>query len=252
MGVPMIACSCPTCTSTDLRDKRTRSSIVVDVSGKKILIDTTPELRMQCLANNITDIDACLITHTHADHIMGMDDIRGFTKAHKKQLEVWVSSNHFEGLYKIFGYADIKNTIGNPSLPQVVFQQFDPSREFTVAGINIQPIEMPHVNFVSIAKMTSIGFRIGSFAYCTDTCEMTPENIDKIRGVDTLILGVLRIKPHAAHLNIQRAIEIGNEVGARQIYFTHLGHNILHAREQSVLPEGFHLACDGMKIEVND
>ena len=252
MGIPKIACTCPTCTSTDPKDKRTRSSIVVDVDGQKILIDTTPELRLQCLASNITDIDACLITHTHADHIMGMDDIRGFTKAHSKQIEVWSSNKHFDSLYNIFGYADIKNTIGNPSLPQVIFKLFDTETPFSAAGVTIQPIELPHVDFVEIAKMTSIGFRIGPFAYCTDTCEMTPEIIEKIKGVDTLILGVLRAKPHAAHLNIERAIEIGKEVGARQTFFTHLGHSILHAREQADLPNGFYLAHDNMKIEVKE
>ncbi len=250
MGIPMIACQCETCTSSDPKDKRTRCSIIIEVDNKKILIDTTPELRLQCLNNNITDIDTCLITHTHADHIFGMDDLRGFTKAHSKMLEVWASNLHFDKLYSIFGYADIKNTAGNRSLPQVVFRQFDSQKPFTAAGIEITPIELPHVTFESIAKMNTIGYRIGSFAYCTDTCQMSDSHIDQIRGVDTLILGVLRQRPHAAHLNIEQAIEIGIKSGAKNVYFTHIGHNIMHARDQKTLPDGFWLTYDGMEITV--
>lgn len=249
MGVPMIACDCDTCRSNDSRDKRTRCSIVVEVQGKKLLIDTTPELRLQCLTNNITDIDACLITHTHADHIFGMDDLRGFTKAHNKSLEVWASDLHFDKLYEIFGYADIKNTAGNRSLPQVIFRQFDSKQPFFVAGTEIHPIELPHVTFESIAKMNAIGYRIGDFAYCTDTCEIRDEHLAQLQGLDTLILGVLRIRPHAAHLNIEQAIEIGKKSGAKQVYFTHIGHNIMHAREQAALPAGFNLAYDGLTID---
>ncbi|MBN2063807.1 MAG: MBL fold metallo-hydrolase [Sedimentisphaerales bacterium] len=249
MGVPMIACNCQTCTSSDSRDKRTRCSALIEVKGKRLLIDATPELRLQCLANHITDIDACLITHTHADHIFGLDDLRGFTKAHQKPLEIWSSTLHFDKLYSIFGYADLKHTAGNKNLPQLIFRSFDPNEPFTVAGITITPLELPHVVANCVARMNTIGFRIDNFAYCTDICRMDQKHIEALKGIDTLVLGVLRHKPHVAHLNIEQAISLSRQIGSRQTYFTHIGHNILHARDQKNLPEGFFLACDGLQIE---
>lgn len=249
MGVPMIACDCQTCTSSDSRDKRTRCSALIEVKGKRLLIDATPELRLQCLANNITDIDACLITHTHADHIFGLDDLRGFTKAHQKPLEIWSSSVHFDKLYSIFGYADLKHTAGNKSLPQLIFRKFNTDTPFNVAGITVIPLELHHVMNDCVAKTTSIGFRFGNFAYCTDLCRMDQQHIEALKGIDTLVLGVLRHKPHIAHLNIEQAVNLSRQIGVSQTFFTHIGHNILHDRDQQNLPEGFFLSYDGLQIE---
>ncbi len=249
MGVPMIACNCETCTSSDQRDKRTRSSALIETAGKRILIDATPELRLQCLANNIASIDACLITHTHADHIFGIDDLRGFTKSSGKPLEIWAGQLHFDKLYEIFGYADLKHTAGNKNLPQLVFRKFDQMAPFTVAGIEVTPIELPHVTIECIAKMNSIGFRFGNFAYCTDLCRMDQQHIEALKDIETLVLGVLRHKTHIAHLNIEQAIDLSRQIGVSRTFFTHIGHNILHSRDQQNLPEGFFLTHDGLQIK---
>ncbi len=249
MGVPRVGCHCEVCTSTDPRDKRSRSSSLVEINGKRILIDTPPELRLQCLANNIHNIDACLITHAHADHIMGMDDLRGFTKSQKKPLDVWVSSLHYENVQRIFGYTDVKYTGGNKDLPQLIFRQFPPDRLFQISDIDIVPIELDHVTVNNVGKMKSIGFRFGDLGYCTDLSGMTDSQIEILKGVKVLILGVLRHKPHPAHLNTDQAIQISRAIGAERTFFTHLGHKILHEREERLLPDNIRIAYDGLTIE---
>ena len=249
MGVPRVGCDCEVCTSHDPRDKRMRSSSLVEIGGKRILIDTSPELRLQCLANNIHHIDSCLITHSHADHIMGMDDLRGFTKSQKQPLDVWVSSLHYENVQRIFGYADLKHTKDNKDLPQLKFKQFEPDKPFSICGVDIVPLELDHVPSNYIGKMKSIGFRFGDLGYCTDLCGMTEEQIEILKGVKVLILGVLRKKPHPAHLNTDQAIELSRAIGADRTYFTHLGHKILHEREEKILPDNVWIAYDGLTIE---
>ena len=249
MGVPRVGCDCEVCTSDDPRDKRMRSSSLVEIGGKRILIDTPPELRLQCLANDVHRIDACLITHAHADHIMGMDDLRGFTKSQKGPLEVWVSTLHYDNLYKIFGYTDLKHTLGNKDLPQLSFERFDPGVPFSVCGVEVVPLELDHVMVNNVGKMKSIGFRFGELGYCTDLNGMSEEQVEKLKGVKVLILGVLRHKPHPAHLHTDKAIEISRAIGAERTYFTHLGHKILHGREEKLLPDGIQIAYDGLTIE---
>ena len=244
-----MACECEVCTSNDPRDKRSRSSAVVEIEGKRILIDTPPELRLQCLSNNVHKIDACVITHAHADHIMGMDDLRGFTKAHKMPLDVWVSALHYENVQRVFGYTDVKHTKGNKDLPQLVFNQFDPDRPFNLGGIKVIPLEMDHVSFNNVGKMKSIGFRFDDLGYCTDLSGMSDEQVEILKGVKVLILGVLRHKPHPAHLHTDKAIELSQAIGAEMTYFTHLGHKILHEREENRLPDNVRIAYDGLSIE---
>jgi len=244
-GIPIIGCDCAVCSSDDPRDQRSRTSAIVHLDGHNVLIDATPELRLQCISNDIRRIDACLVTHTHADHIFGLDDIRRFNQIQGKSIDLYVSSLHRETLEKIFGYARAGVSSNNPDLPKLNFNIFQTHDSISLFGYEVKPLLLPH------GRSKSIGFRIANLGYCTDLSDMPHDAMEQLGGVDTLVLGALRPKPHIAHLSIDQAVEIANRIGAKRTYLTHLSHHISHQQQQQLLPNGINLAYDGLKINCN-
>lgn len=243
-GIPLIACDCPVCRSDDPRDRRTRTSAMVTLDGLNILIDASPELRLQCLENDIRRIDACLITHTHADHIFGLDDLRRFNQMQGAPIPVYASIHHRERLDKIFSYARADMKTNNPDLPQLFFHTIEPDSTISLLGHEVQTLHLPHGNDMVL------GYRFGPLAYCTDISDMPDEVIDRLRDLDTLVLGALRPKPHPKHLSIEQAVDLSLRIGARQTWFVHLSHQISHHHHDKLLPENIHLAYDGLKVSI--
>ncbi len=238
-GVPMVGCLCPVCASTDPRDMRTRASILIEVSGKFLLVDTSPDLRRQALREKIPHIDAVLYTHTHADHVNGIDDLRGFHLMHRRAVPCYATAETIEHLTRHFSY--IFSGSGDGGYKPLL-EAHSISGKFHLFGSTIQPVPLVH------GCVRAIGYRIGNVAYLTD-CNRIPESsMALLSGLDTLILDGLRYKPHPNHFNIQQAIKIAEQLRPRRTILTHLTHEVSHA-DESRLPEGVFFAYDGMIIE---
>ncbi len=240
-GIPMIGCDCPVCSSQDPRDKRSRVSIVVRMDGQRILVDTAPELRLQCVANGISAVDAVLFTHHHADHVAGLDDLRRFNWLLRRAVPCYGTPRTLAGLKRMFPYA-LESAPDSPhSRPKLQLQAIgaDP---FTVGTARIVPIPLLH------GRMPVMGFRFGPFAYCTDCSHIPEDSMDLLRDLDVFILDGLRRTPHPAHFSIEEAVEAARAVGARQTYFTHIAHELGHRQTDEELPAGMALAYDGQRI----
>ena len=241
-GIPIIACDCEVCLSRDPRNRRTRTSALVSLDGHNVLIDATPELRLQCLENNIQKLETVLITHSHADHIFGLDDIRRFNQILGRAIDVYADRENLAVLKTVFGYAQAKRTQGNPDLPQLIFKPIDGA--FSLFGHKVTPLPLRH----GLSK--TLGYRIGPLAYCTDVSDMPDEIIKQLSGLDLLVLGALRYKPHPAHLSVDQAVNLARRIGAKQNYFVHMSHHINHAPCEAKLPLNIKLAYDGLKISL--
>lgn len=242
-GVPMVGCSCQTCTSNDPFDKRTRSSLLIQHQNRNILVDTSTDLRAQALREKLQHIDAVLFTHSHADHVNGIDDMRGFHFLHKQVIPCFASAQTLEILQKSFFYIFDNN--GNEAYPPIMKPNLL-TGPLELFGLNIIPIPLAHGNLISL------GYRIGPLAYLTD-CNAIPESsLELLQGVDILIIDGLRWNPHPFHFNIESAIAAARPVNARRTILTHLSHDVLFADGQEKLPQGFEFAYDGMTFEYED
>jgi phosphoribosyl 1,2-cyclic phosphate phosphodiesterase len=239
VGVPMIGCHCPVCSSTDPHDKRFRPSVLLSYSGLKILVDTTPELRLQCVANRIDMIDAVVYTHAHADHIMGLDDLRRFNLLSGKHLDVWADGPTQTSLKKRFDYAFLPQTsemkIFRPNLRLHLIDG-----PFEIGGARWTPVPLIH------GHGKTIGFRIGSLAYCTDVSAIPDESHSLLEGLDLLVLGALSTQKHPSHFSLDEAVAAARRINARQTYFTHIGHMLPHEATNRALPREIQLAHDGL------
>ncbi len=242
-GVPMIGCECRVCRSEDPKNKRTRPSIMITQNQKNILVDTTPEFRLQAIANQINRVDAVLFTHSHADHMHGIDDLRIFSKTQSDPILCYGNEHTLNRLRHAFDY------IFNPGhykglLPNIKLESIN--GPFSLFGQTIIPIRVLH------GKTEVLGFRLGDFAYVTDCGQIPDESMALLAGVDILILDALRWEPeHPAHLTIPEAIEISQRLEARQTYFTHMMHLVEHHETNAKLPTGIQLAYDGLTLEAN-
>lgn len=244
-GVPMIGCDCDVCTSDDPRDKRTRASIFVQYDdGTSILVDTAPELRLQCIANGVNRCDAILMTHHHADHILGMDDVRRFNWMQRTVVPVFGQAETLTAIRRTFAYAFEPDPRSKSSRPMIALREMPPALE--IGGHVIVTVPLMH------GAMPVLGFRFGRFAYCTDVNFISDESVSLLRDLDVLILDGLRYEPHPMHFNIPTAIEWAGRIGAGQTYLTHLTHAISHARTSAELPPSIGLAHDGQRIELDD
>lgn len=243
-GIPMIACDCRICTSSDPRDKRTRPSALVEFDGKHVLIDTSPELRLQCLASNVQHVDAVLFTHAHADHVVGLDDLRRFNERQQGPLPCYGNRQTLEHLVRMFEYAFRHNPYYISAIPRL--EAIEVTRPFDLFARVVTPVELTH------GQTCVLGYRIGNLAYCTDCNDIPPASQDLLRDLDVLVLDALRIRPHPTHLTLAQAIDWAARIGARRTYFTHIAHEILHAEVQAQLPAGMHLAHDGLTLEIAD
>ncbi|MEY2594879.1 MAG: hypothetical protein RI965_151 [Bacteroidota bacterium] len=243
-GVPMIACKCEVCKSADQYDKRLRSSILVKSQTTTVVIDTTPDFRTQMLRSEVEHIDAVLFTHSHKDHIAGLDDIRAFNFFSKKSIPIYANQETFAALKRDFYYAFAE--LKYPGIPEINLHTIhhDP---FHVGDIMFQPFSVRHMN------MDVTAYRIGDFTYITDA-NAIDENAKKIiEGTDTLVINALRKEKHLSHFNLQEAIEMASILNARHTYFTHVSHQMgLHSVVSNELPKGMFFAYDGLTLEVNN
>jgi phosphoribosyl 1,2-cyclic phosphate phosphodiesterase len=242
-GVPMIGCHCEVCSSSDPHDKRTRPSAILSYAGATVLIDATPELRLQCIANRIDMIDALVLTHAHADHIMGLDDVRRFNALRKGPLDVWAEPQTHQTLSNCFAYA-----FAEPSAETKLFRPHlirrDITADFQIGPLTWKPIPLFH------GQMPVLGFRVGRLAYCTDVNRIPEESFPLLEDLDVLVLDALQFKPHTTHFSLDQAMEVVGRVKPKQTRFTHIAHALGHEATNAKLPANIRLAYDGERITV--
>lgn len=241
-GVPMIGCACEVCTSGDPHDRRSRPSIVVGVAGGTILVDTAPELRLQAIANGLRRVDAVLFTHTHADHVHGIDDLRAFNALQGGAIPIYGSPASMRDIHARFDYI-FAHSVAGGGIPMLELHPVE--GPFEVLGESVVPVTVLH------GRLPVYGYRFGRFAYVTD-CSAIPEpSMALLHGLDVLILDALRHRPHPTHFNIEQALEVIARLRPRRAYLTHLTHDVLHQRVNAELPPGVALAYDGLTFEVD-
>lgn len=244
-GVPMIGCRCAVCRSTDPHDRRSRPSIHLAVAdGPSILVDTATDLRAQALANDITRVDAVLFTHAHADHVMGLDEVRRFNVLSGHRIPMYADARTGGELRRIFSYAFDPPAFQGGGIPEVSLHPID--GPLTVQGLDVIPVPVMH------GPTPVLGFRVGRFAYLTDCNAIPDASFALLQGLDVLVLDALRHKPHPTHFSLSEAVAVATRIGARQTYFTHICHDLPHAATNAALPAGMALAFDGQVVEIAD
>lgn len=236
----MIGCECEVCTSTNKKDNRLRSSILVQSPTTTIVVDSGPDFRYQMLRQQIKNLDAILYTHSHKDHIAGLDDTRAYSFFSKKPMQLYADSMTEEAIRREFYYAFSSSKY--PGLPDLNFNEIS-SDSFTVGDITVSPIHVWHL------KMPVLGFRFGKFTYITDANRIEETEKEKVKGSDVLVLNALRKQQHISHFSLEEAIDLSQELKMPTTYFTHVSHQLgRHADVESELPEGIHLAYDGLEL----
>lgn len=243
VGVPVIGCTCPVCTSSDPHNQRLRSSVALEVEGKWLLIDCSTDFRQQMLRDPLPRIDAILLTHTHSDHISGIDDLRIFNYMQNESIPVFSTRHFLDDLLNRFHYAFNPLQKGG-GVPRLELIEVEPGRAFTAAGIEVMPIRIMH------GRLPILGFRIGPLAYLTDCSAIPPESEALLRGVDTLILSALRRTPHPTHFSIDQSMEAARRLAPRRVFFTHIADQLDHETTNRELPEWANLLYDGQRVEV--
>jgi phosphoribosyl 1,2-cyclic phosphate phosphodiesterase len=239
MGVPTLGCACRVCTSTDPRDRRTRPSIAVAWEGHRVVIDTGPDFRMQALREGIDHVDAVLYTHSHADHILGLDDLRPLSFKHKTKLPLYADDSAASVIERIFDYT-FETGAWYPTRARVEMHRMGPSIE--IEGAVFQRIPLTH------GKIEVAGFRFGNAAYLTDMNDIPNQSLALLKDLDVVILDALRKTPHPSHATLEQALAFVRQMQPRRAYFTHMSHDLSHAETNSELPENIQLAYDGLRI----
>lgn len=241
-GIPIITCTCPVCSSTDPRDNRLRTSVLIETEYTNIVIDTGPDFRQQMLRENVQKVDAILFTHGHKDHTAGFDDIRGFNWKTKEAMEVYANEEVEIVLKRDFHYAFAEHKYpGVPNLNLNVIQ----NQNFLIGDLAVTPIKVLHY------KLPVFGYRIGDFSYITDANYISDSEKEKLKGSKVLVLNALRKTEHISHFTLDQAVALAQEIGAEQTYLIHMSHQMgLHAEVDQELPEGINLAQDGLVVNL--
>lgn len=246
-GVPVIGCKCEVCKSTDSKDKRLRTSAMVEVEDKRFIIDAGPDFRYQMLRAGISKIDALLLTHEHKDHTGGIDDVRAFNFVDYPiihTIHIYSNSTTIEAIRRDFHYAFATDKYRG--VPEIRTHIITEQESFFVEGIEITPIVGQHSE-----RFRSVGYRIGDLAYLTDMNYIAPEELAKLRGVEVLVINALRWETHSSHFSVEEAIKIIDSVAPKRAYLTHMSHRIgLHSELEHRLPKGVMAAYDGLEVEI--
>jgi len=242
VGVPTVGCHCAVCSSPDPRDKRLRPSILVTYEGHNVVIDTTPDFRTQILRANVDHLDAVIYTHAHADHIMGLDDVRPFNFRQSRHIPIYAAGDTLEVIRRAFSYV-FDETPRNTYVPKLELHELDGS-PFDVLGVQFIPVPIQH------GAAGIFGFRFGNAAYLTDHSGIPDSSMAMLQGLDVLFLDALRHKPHPTHSTVQRSIETASALQPRRTFFTHICHDLPHVKTELALPSNVFLAFDGLEIEV--
>ncbi|MCH5715092.1 MBL fold metallo-hydrolase [Niabella hibiscisoli] len=242
-GVPMVACGCEVCSSSNTKDKRLRSSILVQSPTTTLVVDSGPDFRQQMLTNQVNKLDAILLTHSHKDHIAGLDDVRAYNYFQQKPMDVYATDATLKRVKVEFDYAFAE--IKYAGVPSIQLHSLNDTSSFRVGDMDIQPIPVWHM------YMPVIGFRIGDFTYITDANRIEESAKEMIKGSKILVLNALRKEKHISHFSLQEALDLADELGIPEVYFVHLSHQMgLHDVVSQELPSGRFLAYDGLKIQI--
>lgn len=237
----MIGCDCEVCTSSDEKDKRLRSSILVQSAKTTLVVDTGPDFRYQMLRQKVKKLDAVVFTHPHKDHLAGLDDVRAYNFFTKRHIDIYADSLTEEAVRRDFYYAFTDTKY--PGIPELNLNTIS-SEPFVVGDIPVTPVSVWHL------KMPVLGFRFGNFTYITDANRIEDKELEKIRGSEVLVLNALRKQKHISHFTLEEAIEVVQGLKIPTAYFTHMSHQIgLHAEIEAELPANIHLAYDGLELD---
>jgi len=239
-GIPVIGCRCPVCTSSDPRDVRRRASIAVQEGPVTVIIDTSPDFRMQVLDAGINHLDAVLFTHPHADHLHGLDDIRGFNHIQHHPIPVYGDAATLSVIRESFRYI-FEATDHGGGLPEIILTEI--TGPVRVGGIVFEPLEVYH------GPVPILAYRFADVAYITDASRVGEAAMERLKGLDILILNALRWEPHNTHFSIGESVALAERLGASRVYFTHVCHRVLHAQGEAAVPENMHFAYDGLVVE---
>jgi phosphoribosyl 1,2-cyclic phosphate phosphodiesterase len=240
-GVPMLGYRYPAGYLDNPKNHRTRASMLFETGQGNLLVDCPPELRLQLTRESIYDVDGVIITHTHADHVMGMDDLRSICILTRRPIPIWTFQNYHADIQRIFPYAF---GTGDPGVELPRFDLFVAPDVLEFGGSQFSLFRVWH------GKVPVLGIRVGDFAYITDVSEIPPEARSLLRGLETLVLDGVRRKPHPNHFHLDRAIEVAQEIGASQTYLTHLSHDYDHDIDGASLPKGVAFAYDGLRVAI--
>ena len=242
-GVPVVACQCPVCLSDDPKDKRLRASVMIETETLCLVVDAGPDFRQQMLTHHVRHLNGILLTHEHTDHIFGLDDIRAFNWVQKQPTDIYAEERVQIAIRRIFDY--VFTIYQYPGIPQMNLHLLE-NKPFTIGDLDIIPIRGFHY------KLPVFGFRVGKLAYVTDVNRLVNDEIDKLRGLDVLIINALRKEEHISHYNLKQALEIIAEVKPWKAYLTHISHQMGFYNEvQNELPENVFLAYDGLQLNVD-
>ena len=253
-GVPMIGCDCAVCRSSDPRDRRTRPSILIQIldalpdspvarSVRNVLVDTSTDLRAQALDRGVTRVDAILFTHSHADHVLGLDEVRRYNALQRSPMPCYADARTLADLRQTFGYIFRKGETPGGGLPQILLSRI--GGPFTLGGVEFVPVPIFH------GQRPILGFRVGSFAYLTDCSRIPDESWPLLDGVRTLVVDALRDRPHPTHFTVDEALAVVARLAPDRAYFTHVCHELPHAATNARLPRGVELAYDGLVLDIS-
>jgi phosphoribosyl 1,2-cyclic phosphate phosphodiesterase len=241
-GVPMVACDCAVCRSDDPRNRRTRASVLLREGGATLLIDASPDLRQQMLRHAIRRLDAVLLTHSHADHVLGLDDVRAFSGRQNAPIPVYANAETLQVVRRNFEYA-FREPDGPTGWDVPRLRSFEMDGGAEICGVAVTAVPILH------GRRAILGYRVGGLAYLTDCSAVPDESFRLLAALDTLVVGAVRLAPHPAHFNLSGALALVERLKPRRAYFTHISHRLDHATVEAGLPPNVRLAWDGLEVE---